>query len=288
MTEAAIGLVLASAVLHSAWNYMAKRSADKLPFLWLAITAGLVLFTPAFIFVVRDNPVPPAGWVFIGLSSVVHVLYFVLLGGAYSRTELSVVYPLARGTGPIFVLVLSVFILREVPSLPGLLGILAVVSGVCLIQASALTAHALGAPLRALVSSGSRWALLTGLTIGLYSIIDSTGVRHAHPIVYMYLWSVGTIALMAPWMAARIPDVRQLKREAGWIFAAGGLMFGAYILVLTALQTSSVSYVSAARETSIVFAAVYGGLLLREGVGLARILGACLVASGVALIGIAG
>ena len=288
MTEAAIGLVLASAVLHSAWNYMAKRSADKLPFLWLAITAGLVLFTPAFIFVVRDNPVPPAGWVFIGLSAVVHVLYFVLLGGAYSRTELSVVYPLARGTGPIFVLVLSVFILREVPSLPGLLGILAVVSGVCLIQASALTAHALGAPLRALVSSGSRWALLTGLTIGLYSIIDSTGVRHAHPIVYMYLWSVGTIALMAPWMAARIPDVRQLKREAGWIFAAGGLMFGAYILVLTALQTSSVSYVSAARETSIVFAAVYGGLLLREGVGLARILGACLVASGVALIGIAG
>ena len=288
MTEAAIGLVLASAVLHSTWNYMAKRSADKLPFLWLAITAGLVLFTPAFIFVVRDNPVPPAGWVFIGLSAVVHVLYFVLLGGAYSRTELSVVYPLARGTGPIFVLVLSVFILREVPSLPGLLGILAVVSGVCLIQASALTAHALGAPLRALVSSGSRWALLTGLTIGLYSIIDSTGVRHAHPIVYMYLWSVGTIALMAPWMAARIPDVRQLKREAGWIFAAGGLMFGAYILVLTALQTSSVSYVSAARETSIVFAAVYGGLLLREGVGLARILGACLVASGVALIGIAG
>ena len=157
-------MVLASAVLHSAWNYMAKRSADKLPFLWLAIAAGLVVFTPAFILVVRDNPVPPAGWIFIGLSSVIHVLYFVLLGGAYSRTDLSVVYPLARGTGPIFVLVLSVVVLREVPSLPGLLGILAVVSGVYLIQASALTVSALGAPLRALVSSGSRWALLTGMT----------------------------------------------------------------------------------------------------------------------------
>ena len=288
MTEAAIGMVLASAVLHSAWNYMAKRSADKLPFLWLAIAAGLVVFTPAFILVVRDNPVPPAGWIFIGLSSVIHVLYFVLLGGAYSRTDLSVVYPLARGTGPIFVLVLSVVVLREVPSLPGLLGILAVVSGVYLIQASALTVSALGAPLRALVSSGSRWALLTGMTIGLYSIIDSAGVRHVHPLVYMYLWSVGTIALMAPWMAARIPEIRRLKREAGWIFAAGGLMFGAYILVLTVLQSSSVSYVSAARETSIVLAAIYGGLLLREGLGRTRILGACLVASGVALIGIAG
>ena len=93
---------------------------------------------------------------------------------------------------------------------------------------------------------------------------------------------------MAPWMAARIPEIRRLKREAGWIFAAGGLMFGAYILVLTVLQSSSVSYVSAARETSIVLAAIYGGLLLREGLGRTRILGACLVASGVALIGIAG
>lgn len=288
MTEASIGLVLVSAVLHSAWNYMAKRSTDKLLFLWLAIMAGLVVFTPAFIFVIRDNPPPPVAWVFIGLSSVVHVVYFVLLGGAYSRTDLSVVYPLARGTGPIFVVVLSVVVLRQAPSLPGLLAILAIVSGAYLIQASAFTVNALGAPLRALVSSGSRWALLTGLTIGLYSIIDSTGVRHAHPIAYMYLWAAGTMALMAPWMLARIPEVRRLKREAGWIFAAGGLMFGAYILVLTALQTSSVSYVSAARETSIVFAAVYGGLLLREGVGLARILGICLVASGVAIIGITG
>ncbi|MCY4108556.1 MAG: DMT family transporter [Chloroflexi bacterium] len=288
MTEAAIGLVLASAVLHSTWNYMAKRSADKLLFLWLASAAGLVLFTPAFILVVKDNPVPLAGWVFIGLSSVVHVAYFVLLGGAYSRTDLSVVYPLARGSGPIFVLVLSIVILRESPSLLGLLGILAVVVGVYLIQASALTFNALAAPLRALVSTGSRWALLTGLTIGLYSIIDSAGVQHVHPLVYMYLWSVGTLAIIAPWMAPRVTRVRRLKREIGWIFAAGSLMFGAYILVLTALQTSSVSYVAAARETSIVFAALYGGLLLREGVGPARILGACLVASGVALIGIAG
>ncbi|MCY3800998.1 MAG: DMT family transporter [Chloroflexi bacterium] len=288
MTEAAIGLVLASAVLHSTWNYMAKRSTDNLLFLWLAAAAGLVLFTPAFILVVQDNPVPLAGWVFIGLSSVVHVMYFVLLGGAYSRTDLSVVYPLARGTGPIFVLVLSIAILRELPSLLGLLGILAVVVGVYLIQASALTFNALGAPLRAIVSSGSRWALLTGLTIGLYSIIDSAGVRHVHPLVYMYLWSVGTFAIIAPWMAPRVRKARGLKREAVWIFAAGALMFGAYVLVLTALQTSSVSYVAAARETSIVFAAIYGGLLLREGVGPARILGACLVASGVALIGIAG
>lgn len=288
MTEAAIGLVLASAVLHSTWNYMAKRSMDKLLFLWLAMGAGLILFTPAFILVVRDNPVPLAGWVLIGLSSVIHVIYFVLLGGAYSRTDLSVVYPLARGTGPIFVLVLSIVILREFPSLFGLLGILAVVVGVYLIQASALTFYALGTPLRALVSSGSRWALMTGLTIGLYSIIDSAGVQHVHPLMYMYLWSTGTFAIIAPWMASRATTVRRLKREIGWIFAAGGLMFGAYILVLTVLQTSSVSYVSAARETSIVFAAIYGGLLLREGVGLARILGACLVACGVAFIGIAG
>ena len=175
-------MVLASAVLHSAWNYMAKRSADKLPFLWLAIAAGLVVFTPAFILVVRDNPVPPAGWIFIGLSSVIHVLYFrpawrrVLANGSLSRVSPGCGEP-DRYLSSSF----SVVVLREVPSLPGLLGILAVVSGVYLIQASALTVSALGAPLRALVSSGSRWALLTGMTIGLYSIIDSAGVRHSAP-----------------------------------------------------------------------------------------------------------
>ena len=289
MTEAAVGLVLASAVLHSAWNYMAKRSSNQLIFLWLAIAAGLVVFTPAFSIVIRDNPVPRSGWVFIGLSSVVHVLYFVLLGGAYSRTDLSIAYPLARGTGPLFVLVLSVVFLRELPSLLGLLGILVVISGVYLVQMRKLTVSALGPPARALLSSGSRWALLTGLSIGLYSIIDSVGVRHVHPIVYMYLWVAGTIALMAPWMLARIPAALRLaRREAGWILAAGGLLFGAYVLVLTAMTTSNVSYVAAARETSIVLAAVCGGLLLREGLGSTRILGAGFVASGIALIGVAG
>jgi drug/metabolite transporter (DMT)-like permease len=289
MNEAAIGMVLASAVLHSAWNYVAKRSSNQLVFLWLAVAAGLVIFTPAFLIVIRDSPIPRSGWVFISLSSVVHVLYFVLLGGAYSRTDLSIVYPLARGTGPIFVLILSVVFLRELPTLLGLLGILIVILGVYLVQARKLTVHALGAPVRGLLSSGSRWALLTGLSIGVYSIVDSAGVQHVHPIAYMYLWVAGTIVIMAPWMLARFPVVRHVaRREAGWILAAGGLLFGAYVLVLTAMTTSSVSYVSAARETSIVLAAVYGGILLREGFGSTRILGAGFVASGVALIGVAG
>lgn len=289
MTEAAIGLVLASAVLHSAWNYMAKRSSNQLVFLWLALAAGLVIFTPAFAVVIRDNPIPRSGWVFIGLSSVVHVFYFVLLGGAYSRSDLSVVYPLARGTGPLFVLVISVVFLRELPSLFGFLGVLAIVTGVYLVQTRKLTVPAPGGPVRGLLASGPRWALLTGLSIGVYSVIDSAGVKHAHPIVYMYLWVAGSFALMAPWMLARIPSVLQVaKREAGWIFAAGGLLFGAYVLVLTALTTSSVSYVSAARETSIVLAALYGVILLREGLALTRILGAGLVASGVAMIAVAG
>ena len=289
MTVVALGLVLAAAILHSGWNLMAKRAADQLLFLWLAIVAGVIVFTPGFLIVIGDNPIPMRGWLLIGASSVIHVAYFALLAGAYSRTDLSIAYPLARGTGPLFVLIFSVAILQERPSPLGIIGIIAVVVGVFLVQAQGLSLRALGAPFRALMLPGPRLALLTGLSIGVYSMVDKLGVGYVHPVAYMYLWVTGTAIIMAPAMLPRLQPVMALARsEAGWIVAGGTLMFGAYILVLTAMTTTNVSYVAATRETSIVLAALYGGLLLREGMGIARIVGAVSLAVGVALIGVGG
>ena len=289
MTGIAVGLVLASAFLHSGWNYMAKKSADQATFLWLALGAGLVIFAPAFVFFLIREPVPARGWIFIAASAVVHVAYFVFLSRAYRQADLSVVYPLARGTGPMFVLIFALVFLREIPSGLGLAGILLVIAGVYLIHSRELSPQALLRPLKEALAPGSRMALFTGVTIGVYSIVDKSGVAVVNPLVYMWLWVVGTSILLAPARLARREAVWRLAlSERWWIAAAGALLFGAYVLVLTALTTSHVSYVAAARESSILIGALYGRTLLRESSGAGRLVGAVAIAAGVALIGLAG
>jgi drug/metabolite transporter (DMT)-like permease len=290
MDLAALTLVLASAFLHSGWNLLAKRSRDQVPFLWLAIIAGLVAFAPAALYFLFTQPPSGSGLIFIAASAVIHVFYFLFLGGALARTDLSVAYPLARGTGPLFVLIIALIFLGESPSGPGIAGVLLVVIGIYLLNTTHLALQALSQAFRALISTpGTRYALLTGLTIGIYSVVDKAGVDRVNPLLYMWLWVLGTALLMAPFYLrnpARVTSI--LRYEVRPVIAAGVLLFGAYTMVLTAMTWSIVTYVSAARETSILIATLYGALLLKESVGPARILGAIVLALGVALIAIAG
>lgn len=290
MDLAALILVLASAFLHSGWNLLAKRSRDQVPFLWLAIIAGLVAFAPAALYFLFTQPPSGSGLIFIAASAVIHVFYFLFLGGALARTDLSVAYPLARGTGPLFVLIIALIFLGESPSGPGIAGVLLVVIGIYLLNTTHLALQALSQAFCALISTpGTRYALLTGLTIGIYSVVDKAGVDRVNPLLYMWLWVLGTALLMAPFYLrnpARVTSI--LRHEVRPVIAAGVLLFGAYTMVLTAMTWSIVTYVSAARETSILIATLYGALLLKESVGPARILGAIVLALGVALIAIAG
>ncbi len=290
MDLAALTLVLASAFLHSGWNLLTKRSRDQGAFLWLAIIAGLVAFAPAALYFLFTQPPSGSGWIFIAASAVIHVFYFLFLGGALARTDLSVAYPLARGIGPLFVLIIALIFLGETPSGPGIAGVLLVIAGIYLLNTPRLTLRALTQPFRALISTpGTRYALLTGLTIGIYSVVDKAGVDRVNPLLYMWLWVLGTALLMAPFYL-RSPDrvTSILRHEARPVIAAGILLFGAYTLVLTAMTWSIVTYVSAARESSILIATLYGALLLKESVGPARVLGALVLALGVAFIAIAG
>jgi drug/metabolite transporter (DMT)-like permease len=287
---AALALVLGSAFLHSGWNYMAKRSLDQGAFLWLAIIAGLVVYAPAFAILLPRHPISGEDWIFIAASAVIHVFYFLFLGGALSRTDLSVAYPLSRGTGPLFVLVVAFIVLGESPTVAGIGGVFLVIGGVYLLSTERLTVRDLTRPFRALLTTpGTRLALLTGVTIGIYSVLDKAGVARVNPLIYMWMWVLGSVLLMAPYYLrkpARITGA--LRREYRWIIAAGILLFGAYVMVLTAMTWSFVTYVSAARESSILIATLYGIVLLKERAGRARILGALALAAGVALIAVAG
>lgn len=285
MTAAALALVLASAFLHSGWNLIAKRSSANIPFVWVACLGGLFLYAPVFAVVVANNPIPPRGWIFVGASAAIHAAYFLLLGGAYARSDLSIVYPLARGTGPLFVVILAMVFLKEAPTAAGLAGVLLVIAGVYALHAGALLRASPAKTLRTLSSAGSRLALLTGVTIGLYSTVDKAGVVLVQPLAYVYLQVAGAALLMGPAMLRRTgPIVAVIRREVWWALAAGALLFGAYALVLTAMTSSKVSYVAAARETSILIAAAYGGLILKEKLRPPRLAGAALLALGVTLI----
>ena len=238
----------------------------------------------------HGQAVPGSGWIFIAASAVIHGFYFLFLGGALSRSDLSVAYPLARGTGPLFVLIIALLFLGEAPTVGGVTGVLLVIVGVFLLGTPHLTVRDLTRPFRALVTTpGTRLALLTGVTIGIYSVLDKAGVTRVNPLIYMWLWVSGSILLMAPYYL-RTPSriTATLRREYRWVIAAGILLFGAYTMVLTAMTFTIVTYASAARESSILVATLYGAFLLKERVGRARMLGALALASGVALIAIAG
>lgn len=290
MTALALLLVIAAALFHAIWNLLYKRAKDKPAFAWLFGLAAVVLYLPAFLFLVVQQPIPREGWYLIGASGVIHTLYFAFLGHGYSLGDLSLVYPLARGTGPLLVLVWATAFLSERVSPFGLAGILLVVGGVYLLHLRELSWRGLVAPLRSIAGRSTRVALLSGLLISLYTVIDKVGVSYVQPLVYMYLFTALYCLLYGPYVL-RSRGVATIASE--WranalpIVMVGFLMVFTYTLVLFAMTLSNVSYVAAARELSVVFGAAMGTLLLKEPYGQAKVGGSILIALGVAMIGLA-
>jgi uncharacterized membrane protein len=263
MTATALALVLAAAVLHAAWNLLAKRAGGGAALVWLYGTASAVLLTPLALARLVAGPADlgPVGLVFTLASAVLHVAYFVVLRRGYERGDLSVVYPVARGTGPVLSTALAIVILGERPSALALLGAALVGLGVF---ALARPDRSAAADARRAVAHG----LLTGALIAAYTICDKLAVARYRlpPLIQQWGTSLGLTAFLAPVALRRGREVRERWR-ASWreVIAIGILVPLAYILVLTAMTISPVSYVAPAREVSILFATLMGTHLLSEG-----------------------
>jgi drug/metabolite transporter (DMT)-like permease len=221
--------------------------------------------------------VDSAVWPFVLGSGAFELAYFALLAAAYRRAPLSVVYPLARGAAPVLVLVIGVAALGKGSSW-GQAG------GVCLVGAGVLLVRGRG---RVADARSLGFGLAIACCIAAYTLIDKHGVRHAGPIPYLELSMLGP---SLPYAAG----IARIKGRAAVGVAitpatviAGLATFGAYALVLAALQRASAASVAAVRETSVVLTAVLAGAVLRERVGLGRSIGAALVAGGVALLSLA-
>ena len=233
------------------------------------------------------NPVAAPGYWLALASAVTHVAYFVLLGRAYSQGDLSLVYPIARGVGPMLVPVLAVLALGERVALPAVTGIILIIVGIFIVSWWGRFRKILAQPSVLLRDGGTRYAILTGMAITLYSLVDKVGVGHVQPFLYMYMINVGTAIGLAPYIAFKygMTPVRRAWQSNAWaIVTASLLVFLAYGLVLTAFSFSQVSYVAPAREVGIVFGVLLGVLVLKERFGQGRLLGSTLIVLGLALI----
>ena len=241
MTGLALTLVLISAFAHATWNFLLKRSTEKQIFLWWLLVVASILMAPVGIVLFWLHPFGHPGWIFVLATIALHMLYFVLLGRSYTFGDLSFVYPIARGIGPMLVPVLAVVVLSESIAGLAIIGIVAIVVGVYTVSWWGNFGRLLSDPLAILKDSSTRYAVLTGLTIASYAIIDKEGVSHVEPFLYMYFMTLGSALGMMPYILGRwgtVLAVQEWRANYKSIVPAALLLFLAYGLVLTAFPLS--------------------------------------------------
>ncbi|ADD45534.1 DMT family transporter [Stackebrandtia nassauensis] len=286
MDPLALLLVGAAAVCHALWNLAAKRASDGGPvFVWLNTVASAVIYLPLVAVLVVIQP-PRWNWtllVAILVTGILHSGYSVILQRGYQHGDLSVVYPLARGTGPALSVGFAIVFLGERPGLIGFLGALGVVAGILVIG---LGKAGKGTKLTA----GIGYGLLTGVFIASYTVWDAwaVGPLAISPILYDWGNNIVRGTILTPYALRRRAEIRRVwTQHRSSVFIVATIAPAAYILVLFAYRFAPVSLVAPARELSIVIGSVFAWLLLREPQAGRRIAGAVVVLLGVAALAVA-
>ena len=284
MPTAAIVLLLLSATLHALWNLLLKRSQEKyIAMGWQVIISGVIAF---FLLLFTGFP-PRSMWLFALISMFLEAVYFILLSNAYSDHDFSLVYPIARGTAPAFLMLWSILFLHETLTPGGMLGVAMIVAGMVIIGATSL-----------LQSRGSRLhlkgvlvALSVALIISLYTLIDGTAVKNGPPLPYAL-----TMFMLVPFITTTY-NVRRFgwkQFASAWngprlpLLLTAVLGVVAYLLALIAYSFAPLGYSGAIREVSVVIGAFLGWQFLDEQMGGTRVLGAAVIFAGILIIALFG
>lgn len=291
MTAGAIALVLVAAFSHAGWNLLTKRLAgyDVVAFQWLVGLCGLVVYAPLAALAIAAER-PRLGMLelgFIAGSALLHQVYFTLLQRGYRVGDLSLVYPLARGSGPLLAGVAAIVLLGERPGPLGIAGMLLIGAGVIVLGRPARAGRDGERRARTLPAVG--FGLATGLFIATYTVWDKYAISTLAIPPLLYNWAnevVRTAALTPPAVrAARRRVVAELWRcHRRDVLICAVLMPLSYLLVLTAMRFTPVTAIAPAREVSVLVGVVLGGRLLAEGHLPRRLLAAAAVAGGVVAI----
>lgn len=278
MTPAALGLLLVAACLHAGWNFRLKRCQERLIVLWWALALSALAVLPVLFWV----PLPQGrAWMFVLASAGAQAVYLGLLSLAYSLADFSLVYPIARGSAPLFLLIWSTGLMHESLHSQGLLGVGVLSLGLMGMGMSG-TGLRMGGQLRALLA-----AFGVAFTISIYTAIDGYAVKNTPALSYFVAqWCLSVVLALPPlllrnrWSAL----VEVLRRERGavvWVGAGSAL---AYFLALQAYQLSPVGYAGAVREVSVVLGAFLGWRFGGEPGGRIRLFSALVIFSGILLI----
>ncbi len=286
MTPLAILLVLTASGFHATWNLLAKRVKSGLPFVWLTGTISLILYAPMAIGYWWTHPmaVDARGLLFMGLSGVLHSGYFIILQRAYRAGDFSLVYPLARGTGPLLSFIAAVVLLGERPSLLATGGGLVIVLSIFLLTDGHRLmrgGHKLGPALF--------YGIGCGVFIASYTVADQRAVTLAlvPPLLLDWGGNLVRATLFTPFAVKRWDEVRRVwaahKKEC---IIVGILCPLAYILILIAMSFAPLTHVAPMREVSILIGTLYGARLLKESQGRRRIWAAAAMVLGVIALAI--
>ncbi|MFZ2307476.1 MAG: EamA family transporter [Rhodoferax sp.] len=287
MPASALALVVLAGLIHACWNIAAKKAGGDVRFSFFTSVVMMVVWAPIGLWLGWQQ-VPAWGaleWSLIAASGVIHTVYFVVLLRGYRKADLTVVYPLARGSGPLLSSLVAILFLGEQISALGAGGVLAVVAGVFLIAGGpGLFRQTHDAEKRKRIHKGMLYGLLTGVFIASYTVVDGYAVKVVlvSPILVDYFGNFVRLAFLLPSVLRDPVQARSLWRVQ-WKYAAvvGTISPVSYVLVLYAMQVAPLSHVAPAREVSMLFAALLGGQLLGEGDRLVRFLGAACIGVGV-------
>jgi uncharacterized membrane protein len=277
-------------LLHAIWNLFAKKAAAGMAFSALAGAATVVLWAPVGLTaLLRElDQLSPRAWGFMALSALIHVVYFGTLMRGYELSDLSVVYPTARGSGPLITVVGSVLFLGESPGVLGWLGVLLIIIGMVTIATGGSLARFRSSKN---VGLGLKFGAVTGVMIAAYSLLDGYAVKRIGISPITFDWTSNTIRLLVSvplaWIVVRRGDTNLrtfISDNRTSALVVGAISPLSYVLVLQAAKMSDLSKVAPAREVSMLFAALFAGSLLHEDHAGARIVGASAIAGGVMLI----
>ena len=281
-----LALIIATAAMHASWNAIAKVSKNTLALMWWATVFGTVgygvwLVAGPGIFLNPGSRLP-----FL-ISAVCETGYFITLVEGYSRGDLSLVYPLSRGSAPIFAALLAAIVLGQGLPWVGYLGVLLMVLGVYVASLPVETSRLTFEFTSILRNGAAGWALASGVFIAVYSVSDQEAVAATNPLVYNWWVFLGNAILWAPavWRGSRSKlNMTELRDNWRGVAVTGVLSVGSYAAALVALTMTSASYVVAGRGLSVIIGACLGSFLLKEKFGTVRILGATLMVVGLGLI----
>lgn len=287
MSLQAFALIIVAGLIHAGWNVAAKKAGGDSRFAFFTSFIMMLIWAPLGWWMGRDvvGHWGQVEWAVVLVSGLLHVAYYVILLRGYRHADLTVVYPLARGSGPLMSSMVAILFLGEQISALGVVGIAGVVLGVFFIAGGpALLRPRTDPEARLRLRRGLWYGVATGIFIASYTVVDGYGVRLLlmSPILIDYMGNFVRVFLLTPVVLRDLPEARRLwTLQWRWAMLVALVSPIAYVLVLYAMQTAPMSHVAPAREVSMLFAALIGGHLLNEGDRAVRIFGALLIALGV-------